>query len=133
MTVTDDLNRTILLVNTAHNPDAKIDKSDFIRGWNWFEAPLEWKAEDGMPVNLTGIDAVIVFSRKYAEQEALLICKSIRDCDEFNPIPLLVAITMYQMPLGNDVKRLPNAGFILFPIKEQDLLKRLNEMARDSG
>ena len=133
MTTTDNPSRTILLVNTTHNPDAKIDKPEFMSGWNWFEAPLEWKAEDGMPVNDTRINAVIVFSRKYAEQEALLFCKSIRNCYEFNNIPLLVAITMYQMPLGNDVKRLPNAGFIFLPIKEQDLVKRLNEMGSDAA
>lgn len=131
MTTTSDSNRTILLVNTRHNPDAKIDKSEFMSGWNWIEAPLEWKPEDGIPVT-SSIGAIIVFSRKYAEQEALLICKSIRNSYEFNNIPVLVAITMYQMPLGNNVKRLPNADFIFMPIKEQDLVKRLNEMAPNS-
>ena len=130
MTTTNNSNRAILLVNTTHNPDAQIDKSELMSGWNWVEAPLEWKAEDGMPVNDTSIDAIVVFSRKHQENAALEMCRSIRDCPELQAIPLLVAITMYQMPLGNNVKRLPNAHFIFTPIKEDDLLKRLNQVTK---
>jgi hypothetical protein len=126
--------KTVFLVNTTYNPDALIDKTSFTAPWKWVEAPLEWKSESGIPVEQEGsIDVIIVFARKYAEPEALAICQSIRSCKEWERIPLLVAISMFQMPLGNDVKRLPNASALFMPIKEEDLLKRLEELAKLKG
>lgn len=118
---------TVYMVNTVHNPDVSLQKSEFSDEWNWVEAAVDWSPAKGLPDDAT--DIIIVFARKYAEQEALSICKEIRSCSAMDKVPLLVAISMYQMPLGNDVKRLPNAGMIFMPLQEEDLQKRLREFS----
>jgi hypothetical protein len=42
-----------------------------------------------------------------------------------------VAVSQYEMPLANRVKELPNADFIFRPIREPDLLQRLERMGED--
>jgi hypothetical protein len=39
-----------------------------------------------------------------------------------------VAVNQYEMPLANRVKELPNADFIFTPVKEEDLVERLNRL-----
>ncbi len=73
-------------------------------------------------------DLVIVFARKYAEAEALAICEAIRGCREMDGIPLLAAISMYQMPLGNDVKRLPGADIVFTPLKAAEVSGSIGRM-----
>jgi len=120
---------TILMVNSVHNPEAQVAESGQKPDWNWVAAPSTWQPKDGPPEDCPQPDLVVVFSRKYAEAEARTLCESIRERNEFQGIPLLVAISMYQMPLGNDVKKLDNADFIFLPIQGEDLSKRMNEMA----
>lgn len=133
MTPTNDETLTILLVNKEDNPDAKINLSERMASWNWIEAPPDWKPEEGASFCPTPMDLIIVFARKYAEEEALRLCTAIRQCPAFDGTPLVAAISMYQMPLGNDVKRLPYAGTIFTPVREKHVLKRLREMTPETG
>lgn len=72
--------------------------------------------------------AIVVFARKDEEDHALAVCRRLRSEEKYRGVPLLVAVTIYQMPLGNDVKRLRNAHFIFTPIKEDDLRQRIASM-----
>jgi hypothetical protein len=96
--------------------------------WNCIEASPDWYPSQGFPVLDGKVAGIIIFSKKYQEKEALEICKSIREQRELDNIPLLVAITMYQMPLGNSVKKLPDANFIFVPLEKDALKKRLTQI-----
>jgi response regulator RpfG family c-di-GMP phosphodiesterase len=129
MSDSDASTLTVLLVNATDNRDAQLDQPSFEHDWSFIEAPPDWRPGQGVPGGGVPVQGVIVFSRRYREKDALAMCKAIRECPSFDDVPLLVAITMYQMPLGNNVKRLPHADFIFTPLKEEELLKRLNDMA----
>jgi response regulator RpfG family c-di-GMP phosphodiesterase len=73
-------------------------------------------------------DVIIVFSRTHEEERAEEIAQIIRRRREYERTPLLVAITIYQMPLGHNVKKLPRTDFIFMPIERTDLEQRLEEM-----
>jgi response regulator RpfG family c-di-GMP phosphodiesterase len=75
------------------------------------------------------VDAVIVFSEVYKENETYAVCRRLREIDMLRDTPLLVAVNMYQMPLANRVKAMPNAHFIFTPIKPEDLRDRLQMLA----
>jgi hypothetical protein len=94
---------------------------------------IEWRAEspktameDRTP------NAVIVFAKTHEEEVALSRCHSLRESNEVTQVPVLVAISIYQMPLGNQVKRLPNCDLVFLsvteegpPIEREDLLEKL--------
>ena len=81
---------------------------------------------------LEPIDAVIVFSEIYREDETYAACRQLREMDALRKTPLLVAVNMYQMPLANRVKAMPNAHFIFTPIDAEDLQGRLRMLAEKS-
>lgn len=99
--------------------------------WHWEQPPPDWSAGIGSLRTDQPIDAVIVFAKPNDEKRALALCQEIRNRPELASIPLLVAINRYQLSLGNDVRRLPNAHFILTPIEEQRLESKLEEMGSE--
>jgi hypothetical protein len=72
-----------------------------------------------------GADAVIVFPETYREKETLELCRRLRESPAFGDTPLLAAVNMYQMPLANSVKSMPDAAFVFTPIEAEDLIGRL--------
>ena len=81
-------------------------------------------ALDGAP-RVEPTDVVIVFAETYREKETYSLCERLREVDTLRDTPLLVAVNMYQMPLANRVKAMPNAHFIFTPIDADDLHGRL--------
>jgi hypothetical protein len=125
---------TVFLVNAVDNPDARISESSFSREWSWIRAAADWKPRDGVPGNASTVDAIVVFSTKYEERSIRKLCEAIRAVPSLDPIPLLVAVNQYEMPLANRVKELPNADFLFTPLKEEDLVGRLKRLSdADSG
>jgi response regulator RpfG family c-di-GMP phosphodiesterase len=75
------------------------------------------------------VDVVIVFSEIYKENETYAACRRLREIETLRETPLLVAVNMYQMPLANRVKAMPNAHFIFTPIDAEDLQGRVQMLA----
>jgi response regulator RpfG family c-di-GMP phosphodiesterase len=73
-----------------------------------------------------GADVVIVFSETYREKETYAVCQQLREHPAYGRTPLLVAVNMYQMPLANRVKALPQAHFIFAPFKAADVEGRVH-------
>jgi hypothetical protein len=120
--------RAVLLVNAHDNRQAQFDRDGFSDAWTWIETPQGWTPEQPVNCDLSTLNAVIVFSPTYRERETRSLCEAIRQRPEFAEVPLLAGINMYQMPLGNAVKKLANAHFVFTPLKEEELVSRLNEM-----
>lgn len=85
-------------------------------------------------------NAVIVFAKTHEEEAALSRCRSLRDSQELSNTPVLVAITIYQMPLGNQVKKLTNCDLVFFsvkddgpPIQREDLFEKLRGLESESS
>ncbi len=121
--------RNVLLVNTQDNPDAKMDESTFDQSWNWIAAPGGWQPEDDIPIKCNHLDGIIVFSKRYEERAIRELCETLHGKPRFDGVPILVAVTQYQMPLANRVKDLERGEFLLSPIYEKDLVKRIRQLA----
>lgn len=80
----------------------------------------------GKDEEVKATDLVIVFAETYKEKETRSLCESLHQADVFQGTPLLVAVNMYQMPLANRIKALPNSYFIFTPLKKKDLEERLS-------
>ena len=98
------------------------------------QAPdFEWiEVEDLTGLRDKRAAAIIVFSKKYEEDRTLSTCHKIREDRSLDRIPLLAAVSMYEMPLGNDVKRLPNADFIFRPTEKGELHAKLRDIGSES-
>ena len=120
--------RTVFLVNAVDNPDAEMSDSSFGQEWSWIKAPSDWTPQQAIGGGESPVDAIIVFSKTYEEREIRKLCEAIRDVPRLNRIPLLVAVNQYEMPLANRVKELPNADFIFTPVKEEDLIERMQRL-----
>lgn len=120
---------TIVLVNILDNPVAGIDESTFKGRWRWIKAPADWSPGHPLPEKQEAIDAVIVFSRKYQEQDVRKLCEAMRGLPELADIPLLVAVDKYEIPLANRVREMPNTDYIVTPIEEKALIANLNRAA----
>jgi response regulator RpfG family c-di-GMP phosphodiesterase len=84
--------------------------------------------------HVSGAEALIVFARRHHEDEAVALCKQLRESRRADSTPILLAINMYQMPFGNRVRDLPMAHFILTPIRGEELEQRLKNLKKsDSG
>ena len=117
---------TILLVDAE--PEQVFRLKNDIPDWNWQETGADWITDDSKTPSVEGTAAVIVFARRNQEEHALSLCKKIRQRHEMDDIPLLVAINMYQLMLGNAVRRLLYGHFIILPIEKEALRNKLNEI-----
>jgi hypothetical protein len=121
--------KNVLLVNVQDNPDAKIDDSTFEQPWNWIATPAGWKPQDDIPTAFDHLDGVVVFSMLYDEQAIRELCEMLHANPRFKGVPILVAVTQYQMPLANRVKEMNMGEFVFSPLHEEDLLKRFDSLA----
>lgn len=75
-------------------------------------------------------DAVLVWAGKHNENEAEKTCEALREKDALSGTPVLAAITMFQIVVGNQVKKIPGAHYVFTPVQEEDLDERL-EVVRE--
>lgn len=120
---------TVVLVNALDNPVAQIDDSTFRESWHWVRTGPDWKPGDPLPASAKSLDGIIVFAAKYQEEGIRQLCEAVRGLPELAPVPLLVAVDQYQMPLANRVREMPNTDFIVTPIEEKSLIANLNRAA----
>lgn len=73
-------------------------------------------------------DVMVVFARTYREKETFAILTRIRETPAWSGIPLLVAVSMYQMPLANRVKPMPRATYVFVPFRDNDLVDRIRSV-----
>jgi hypothetical protein len=118
--------REVLLINAIDNPVAEIDDSTFQEEWRWIRTPLNWKPGDPLPVHEGTLDAIIVFSARYHEDDIRHLCEAVRALPELASVPLLVGVDQYQMPLANNLRQLPNTDFVVTPIAEKSLIANLH-------
>jgi len=121
----------ILLVDNS--PEQAEQMRNSVSRWPLKEVSSDTVCEARDPDATEHADAIIVFAHKDEEKHALEVCRQLRNLDTYNEVPLLVAITIYQMPLANAVKRLPNAHFVFTPIKDEELRDVLNDMSPSSS
>lgn len=113
-------NIRVLLADAEDEQVSSLD--DLMPDWEVEKAPEGWPENAGSGVSGDELDAVIVYAEKGGEQKTLQVCKAIREKNDTRDIPLFVAIDQYQMDLGNRVKRLPQADFVIAPF-EKSLLE----------
>ena len=75
---------------------------------------------------------MIVFAETYKEKETYAVYERLRESDLLRDTPMLVAVNMYQMPLANQVKAMPNSDFIFLPIDEQSFEDRVGMLTGNS-
>ncbi|MDF7798545.1 hypothetical protein P4C99_03675 [Pontiellaceae bacterium B1224] len=121
--------RNVLLLNVQDNSDAKIDDSTFEQAWNWIATPAGWKPEDDIPFEIDQLDGIVVFSKLYEEQAIRELCETLHATPRLKGVPILVAVTQYQMPLANRIKKLEMGEFVFSPLHEKDLLKRFDSLS----
>jgi len=118
---------TIVLVRPKEGeaPRLRGDMPD----WNWVVAPEEWSG-DVERLGGASPDGMVVHARKDEEDEAFDLCRRIRESERLHGVPLLVAINMYQLFLGNKVRRLPRSHFIIVPVAKDSLEEKLAELGK---
>jgi hypothetical protein len=121
---------TLVLVEPSAEDIAQLGME--LPDWQWVEAPEDWSGSGREHPFRGPVRAVIVFARTNEENHALGLCQAIRQRPEMVGVPLLVAITMYQMLLGTEVKKMPNAHFIFKPVREHQLRARMGEAGSET-
>lgn len=115
----------VLLINSAENPVAQFDEPSFKGDWQWIEAPPDRDLAEAAPADTAPLDAVIVFATRYQPEDTLRLCEAVRRTPRLAPLPLLLAVDRYEMPVANRVREWPNADYIVTPIEEPSLITHL--------
>lgn len=71
------------------------------------------------------IDLLLVSTKDKDEREAHDEFVQLRDSDALKDVPLLAAITRYQMDLGQDVRRIQGSDFIIQPIDGDQFVDKI--------
>lgn len=91
----------------------------------WAEAPNRWPQEPA-ELGLSGPpDVIVVDAEEESDERILNTCETLRKMLPVRETPLLVAISMYRMHLGNLVKQYPHTNILIFPIEDADLQRQL--------
>lgn len=118
--------KRILLVGATSGQVASL--VNLMPEWTWLEAGAGWPTvEEDLPAQ-GPFDAVIVFAEKGREKHTLALCEAIRNRRSVIGVPLLVAVDQYELDLGNKVRRLANANFLLTPVEKEELTRKLAEL-----
>ena len=118
---------SVFVVNAA-SQDGLACRGEFVCQWNWIAAPADWTAHGNVNPEKAKWDAILVVAQKNQENEALALCKAIRENNAFDDIPLLVEVNIYQMPLAIKVSQIPDSSYIFTPIVEGELLDRMAKL-----
>ena len=70
---------------------------------------------------------ILVYTRK-EQKNTLTICEHLRNSPENSATPILLAISRYEIPQGNAVKRMGNAAFIMTPFGEKELRDTIHNL-----
>jgi len=122
-------NCTIMVVNAsqrqkdkfrAHMPDWRIREAEF---------------DPSGTVRLIGepepISHVLVFALNEKE-ETLALCRNAQACAGQGRVPLLLAISRYQIALGNVARRLERTDFIIRPFTTAEVCDKLHALSAES-
>lgn len=71
------------------------------------------------------IDLLLVSTTDQDERTALMDCVQLRDQNALGDVPLLAAISRYQIGTGREIGRLKQTDFIIQPIEARELGKKL--------
>ena len=72
----------------------------------------------------------IVYAQK-SQKNPLAICEQLRNSPESSAVPILLAISRYEIIQGYAVKRLGNAAFVIIPFKEEELRDKIEQMKKE--
>jgi response regulator RpfG family c-di-GMP phosphodiesterase len=115
---------TALLIEPEAEQREKLQRE--LPRWSFLDVSAGRVVSEGQEMD--SADVVLVFAKTHQEGHALDVSRQIRRNREYDDVPVLVAITIYQMPLGHDIQKLPKAGFIFRPIKAEELARRVSEL-----
>jgi hypothetical protein len=62
--------------------------------------------------------------------EAVELCRQVREAEGEGGAPLLLAITAYQMFAAHDLKKIPNSHYVLAPVDEAMIRERVDRLRR---
>ena len=83
---------------------------------------IEWSME-GQP------DVLLVHGTDDPEG-AVELCRQVRETQGTEGLPLLLAITAYQMFAAHDLKRIPNSHYVVAPVDEEAVRERVERLKR---
>jgi hypothetical protein len=78
------------------------------------------------------IDLLLVSTADQDEQTAVTECAELRHEASLDGVPLLAAISRYQIGAGREIGRLTHTDFIIQPIKGQELGQKLQSFGLTS-
>ena len=87
--------------------------------------------ETALSCNPETSNLIIIYARK-DEEKTHSICEQIRKTQKGQEMPILLVISRYQIPQGNDVKRMGNAAFIFSPFNERELADKISGLLEGS-
>ena len=118
--------RCLVLVN-VESPALEELKRD-LPTWRWLAVEPDPERVLELVKSNRCVDAILVFARPKEEERAVTLCEGIRGRPELSEVAVLLAVNSYQLIFGNQVRRLPNAHFVLTPIVAKELHDRLAEL-----
>jgi CheY-like chemotaxis protein len=63
-------------------------------------------------------------------EKAVELCRQVREAEGEEGLPLLLAITAYQMFAAHDLKRIPNSHYVVAPVDEEAVRERVERLRR---
>lgn len=111
-------------------PEEAEEVRQYIRSWRCLEYSRDWAfGEAGQG---TMPDVILVSGLNKTKQGVLCACLEARNERRFKGIPLMVVISQYQMHIANEVDSLALSDYIIVPIDEAILEKKLACFAKSS-
>ncbi len=93
--------------------------------YRWAEAPNRWPQQPAELGLSRPPDVIVVDAEQESDDQILKTCETLRNMTPVRDTPVLVAISMYRMHLGNQVKQYPHTNILIFPIEDADLRRQL--------
>ncbi len=100
---------------------------------HWAEAPPGWPRHASVWTCPKPADAVLVWAGKGDKRKVVLACMEIRNRNEMQDARLLVVISRHQMDIGNEVRGIVDAGFLMMPFCEDDLRQGLTGLCSSNS
>jgi PleD family two-component response regulator len=99
--------------------------------WQCVATPLNDEGTAVSSISATP-ELFIVYAQKN-EKDTLAICEQLRNSPGTSAVPILLAISRYEITQGSAVKRMGNATFIIAPFKEEELREKIEQMEKELG
>ena len=117
--------RAVLLLEATEQQVSRLQSE--MSGWLWEQAPNDWPFDLEATPSDRGFDAVIVFASKDREDRVIDTCRLLCENKSIEGVPLLLAVSRYQMSLVNKLRQLPLVDFIFTPIENDPLLDKIKK------